>query len=330
MKGKNSLCVLVLLLFSFSFVIGVESIVIGVESTCDTSQDGNDSDNSDCSEGYLCYQNIYMDSGVCFESCDEDSDCDIQDEACFVGYCFQRECFSSDSDDSLIEKGYSTGYTIDNVLGISVDMCNSLGLLDEASCSSDGSSRESNIYNCEEELGEGYYCSNGACVIDVECESDVDCDDGFACDSEGSCVEYCALGETECSDGIDNDSDGTADYEEINPYCLIDDVIYSCDPASYVGPFGSSSTCYIEYNGIPSTCIGTLVYETDLECRSPYDTDESSDPKCADGIDNDGDEWVDYPFDSDCENPESDLEGSSFYAAPEYSLWDWIKSLFNF
>jgi len=167
-------------------------------------------------------------------------------------------------------------------------------------------------------------------VIGVECESDVDCDDGFACDSNGDCVEYCGLGETECSDGIDNDNDGTADYEEISPYCLIDDVIYSCDSDSYVGPFGSGSTCYIEYNGIPSTCTGTLVYETDSECRSPYDTDESSDPKCADGIDNDNDGNLDYPFDSDCENPESDLEGSSLYAAPEYSLWDWIKSLFNF
>jgi len=162
-------------------------------------------------------------------------------------------------------------------------------------------------------------------VIGAECGSDVDCDDGFACDSEGSCVEYCGLGETECSDGIDNDDDGLVDYSN----CIFEDVTYFCNSIIVDEEFGIVRCKSDSMDVTCSLADGSFSYG-DLECRSPYDTDESSNPQCADGIDNDSDGNLDYPFDSDCENPESSFEGFLGYAAPEYSLWDWIKSLFNF
>ena len=161
-------------------------------------------------------------------------------------------------------------------------------------------------------------------VIGADCSSDVDCDNGFACDSNGDCVEYCGLGETECSDGIDNDGDGTADY--IN--CVVDDVTHFCNFIIVDEEFGIVR-CKSDLGDV--TCDlydGSFTY-SDLECRSPYDTDESSDPKCADGIDNDNDGKTDYPYDLDCTSPERNNEDFSLYSAPEYSLWDWIKGLFN-
>jgi|SRR3989344_2922145 len=163
-------------------------------------------------------------------------------------------------------------------------------------------------------------------VIGAECESDVDCDDGYACDSKNNCVEYCINGETECSDGIDNDSDGTIDYYST---CIYRDVTFYCNSIIVDEEF-EIVRCKSDLGDVTCSLDDESFSYGDSECRSQYDTDESSDPNCADDEDNDNDGLVDYPFDSDCENPESDLEGSSVYAAPEYSLWDWIISLFNF
>jgi len=105
-------------------------------------------------------------------------------------------------------------------------------------------------------------------VVGAECTVNSDCS-GQVCD-DGECVNYCGIGETECSDGDDDDGDGLTDY-------------------------------VADGSGDP-------------ECRSLLDTDESSDPACADGVSNEqagtfaDDSLIDFPNDPGCDSPEDDSE----------------------
>ncbi|MCH9003496.1 MAG: hypothetical protein IIC02_13070, partial [Planctomycetes bacterium] len=46
----------------------------------------------------------------------------------------------------------------------------------------------------------------------------------------------------------------------------------------------------------------------DLACTNPNDTTEDGTTQCDDGLDNDGDAFVDYPNDPGCSDPADDLE----------------------
>ena len=152
-------------------------------------------------------------------------------------------------------------------------------------------------------------------ALGESCTATSDCASGEVC--EGSvCTTYCTIGETECSDGEDNDGDGSYDYWGA---CFTASTDTTAEDCSFVT---TATEC-------DDACSAELIYESfDPDCRSPLDNDESGDPECADGVDNDGDTYVDYPDDSNCLSPEWDLEEGFKLGAPEVSFWqrllDWI------
>jgi hypothetical protein len=121
-------------------------------------------------------------------------------------------------------------------------------------------------------------------------------------------VAYCGLGETECSDGIDNDGDGDIDYgycdvNEDDTYSSEDDSLCSEIIGQYLEVGGSFiSRSPLEYceEECTNNELGTFV-DPDDGCASPLDTSEdlcgycdwnrngdyssSSDELCSDIID---------------------------------------------
>jgi len=170
------------------------------------------------------------------------------------------------------------------------------------------------------------FAAGESCVANENCAS------GEVCDS-GSCVEFCVNGETECSDGVDNDGDGAYDY---GGSCTINSVVYPCSAL----PDGSGGT--VDYSGVDGSleeCEAVCTPENtfisgDQECRSPLDTDETTDPVCANGVDDDSDGTTDFPFDEDCAEPHSESEAEGAAGAPAFApeeekgffakLWDFL------
>jgi hypothetical protein len=130
----------------------------------------------------------------------------------------------------------------------------------------------------------------------------------------------CSYGEAECSDGIDNDERG--DGIDFAGACQVDEIVFSC-PQNLVTSEMCKDYCLEKYGA------GTYV-KGDPQCRSPLDVDESTDPQCSNGIDDDGDGLVDYPYDTDCISPRG-VEKEARYLAPgnEKSLWSKFLNLFN-
>ncbi len=138
----------------------------------------------------------------------------------------------------------------------------------------------------------------------------------------------CDIGEAECSDGLDNDGDSLIDFTGA---CHDMGLFMNCAELGYNTVVECQAYC-ADGNNMPSG--GPGVYTgPDPECRSPLDTDESSDPECADGGDNDGNGDIDFPNDPDCTAPEDDSESGGVAPAPEVSqnafvsLWNWFTSL---
>ncbi len=177
-----------------------------------------------------------------------------------------------------------------------------------------------------------------ACSSNLDCEPTEECDGGVCTD-----VGYCTEGNAECSDGVDNDGNSDADYYGV---CILegsdasDVTYYVCGCYNEVNgvftQYGSYNDltcetdetygCATEGNFVPDPCepiegvdyiLGTY-YPPDTECRSPLDTDEESDPECADGDDNDGNGDTDYPEDTDCASPESTSETAVSFGAPAF------------
>ena len=155
------------------------------------------------------------------------------------------------------------------------------------------------------------------------CTSDSGCASGEVC-SSGTCSAYCTFGEAECSNGIDDDGDGTIDYAGA---CYTDTdgdgVLDSSEEASL------SACAYDIIDNDCGECISRFT-DQDFACRSPLDTDESSDPSCATSADDDGDgDGGMFPDDPDCSGPEDAESGSLSYVAEEEKgffgrLWDWL------
>jgi len=99
----------------------------------------------------------------------------------------------------------------------------------------------------------------------------------------------------ECSDGIDNDGDGLADFPD-DPGCT------SAEDDSE-----DSQAMPQCSDGRDNDGDGKIDYPYDPGCFVPQQDDETDDcpggthcPQCADGIDNDGDGMIDYPADPGC------------------------------
>jgi hypothetical protein len=143
---------------------------------------------------------------------------------------------------------------------------------------------------------------SGVCSNDVQCGLDGVC-------QEGECVAICNIGETTCSDGIDNDGDNGYDYFGV---CSEDEgaTIVQCDPLVA----GNRDECqrYCE----DTFGVGTYL-NPDYECRSPLDNDEGSDPQCSNNLDDDGDGFCDV--DGCCS--EKEINSKSECEATAVATW---------
>ena len=208
---------------------------------------------------------------------------------------------------------------------------------------------------------DGYYCDGSACVhtecadsIDNDGDGDTDYPDDFSCDSISDSSEACetdtdcATGadcdvvtgdciQFECSDGIDNEGDGDADY--YGACALSDGSFLSCpdllalegitDLSTLGDPENVALSCAITYCSKSTSHggYGGTYLARDDQCDTSSDDSEAcqndSDcpvgvcnddgicelsKECNDGDDNDGDGEIDYPTDNDCSSSSDDQE----------------------
>jgi hypothetical protein len=95
-----------------------------------------------------------------------------------------------------------------------------------------------------------------------------------------------------CSDGLDNDNDGKADYPN-DSHCSSRDDRSERNPACSDGRDNDND--------------GKADYPNDSHCSSPDDRSEKV-PACSDGRDNDKDGKTDYPEDSECSSLDDQAE----------------------
>ena len=129
----------------------------------------------------------------------------------------------------------------------------------------------------------------------------------------------------QCSDGIDNDGDGTTDFPaDTGCYSA---TAYSESPQCSDG-FDNDSDTFIDFPNDPSCASPSSVLEytacsdgfdndgdtfidfpSDPNCTSATDLNESATPQqCSDGLDNDGDGAIDFPLDPQCGSVNDNLE----------------------
>ncbi|MFA5026716.1 MAG: hypothetical protein WC713_02490, partial [Candidatus Methylomirabilota bacterium] len=103
----------------------------------------------------------------------------------------------------------------------------------------------------------------------------------------------------QCSDGIDNDQDGAADYPND----------FSCSSATDNDETNPKAQCQ---DGIDNDGDGRTDYPSDPGCSSKQDNSEknSTGPQCDNGIDDDQDGKTDYPQDPGCTDPTDNSENT--------------------
>ncbi|MCA9675937.1 MAG: hypothetical protein KC464_12945, partial [Myxococcales bacterium] len=111
-----------------------------------------------------------------------------------------------------------------------------------------------------------------------------------------SCI---VAGTKQCSDGLDNDGDGLADFPA-DPGCDSPSDNTETDP----GPPQCS-------DGLDNDGANGADWPADPSCDGPTDDTEDGTPSCSDGIDNDGDGLTDFPDDPDCSSAQDGTE--TFY-----------------
>jgi len=116
------------------------------------------------------------------------------------------------------------------------------------------------------------------------------------CTSPNDNNEY-QPGQTQCNDGQDNDGDGLIDFND--PECQ-----------SESGPTQPSqqTTTTTVTTTVPATATTTTKTITKVVTTTVTKTPQTEQPQCNDGIDNDGDNLVDYPDDPGCDNKQDDDE----------------------
>ncbi len=297
-------------------------------------------------------------------SCDSDEDCGAYTCAITEWY---SVCNSNCVNDNVCVDGYACSPE---------GACELQGVVDAkeedaTSCSSDS------------DCSDGFGCGDTGFCLD-SCDDYTDCKYNSICESS-SCVEIASCSDTESTvtdliSSVDITVSGTVtgyntNGEEVvvsdacygntlyDSYCngvvattLIDCIdsglvcsagacmdiaSITCTansdcPSSYVCDTGSCVMYCVEgvvacSDGVDNDGDEKVDYDGgDVECRSPLDTDESADPQCADGIDNDGDNNIDYPADTTCKSPEqSSEELFATSSAPEIEE-NFFAKLWNF
>ena len=117
----------------------------------------------------------------------------------------------------------------------------------------------------------------------------------------------CANGDSgvpQCTDGIDNDSDGLTDGAD--PACQAGNTKESQDPPH---------ACE---DGLDNDSDGFTDFPADPNCTDAKDQDEFGplQPQCMDERDNDGDGKIDYPDDPGCLVPNQNTETDDCPAGP--------------
>jgi len=103
----------------------------------------------------------------------------------------------------------------------------------------------------------------------------------------------------ECSDGLDNDSDGLTDFPA-DPGCD--------SPTDSTENSDASIECL---DTLDNDSSGQTDYPDDLSCADRYDNTEDGNPACSDGVDDDGDGLTDFPNDPDCTDANDPTERPS-------------------
>ena len=227
--------------------------------------------------GYAC--NSGGSPNTCYTSCTDDSECS-SDAACVLeGTEHLHECIVCEDGDGGLDYGvassssgvqYASREYVEN--SDACDISSLLNVHEEMCYSANG-----HLYNfygvdsCVTVLGEGYVCSFGACVytpvttetdctngLDDDSDGDVDCLDEDCWGQLGPSGETCQEIETLCADGYDNDGDGSIDCSDSD--CAADGAC-TCDPA----------TC---------AALGYLCAQGNTQCYAFCTADDS---QCAQG-----------------------------------------------
>jgi hypothetical protein len=176
-----------------------------------------------------------------------------------------------------------------------------------------------------------YQCVNGSCVNPpIACYTNLECSDGNIrtvdeCINPGTVNSYCRSTEVNCL--LDGDCGITGFIG--NNFCLNNDVYRLFQTATCLSPGTLQSNCQITsenrlvqdclYGCLNGACINNVYqcsdgldndgdsfidWPADPGCTSSTDNSESpyNLPQCDDGLDNDGDGHVDYPSDSQCKS----------------------------
>ncbi|MEA2188612.1 MAG: hypothetical protein QOK16_3623 [Solirubrobacteraceae bacterium] len=128
--------------------------------------------------------------------------------------------------------------------------------------------------------------------IDDDGDLKVDFPADPGCTRRGDTTEAGAV--TQCSDGNDNDGNIVFDYPN-DPGCASASDVSEAAPA--VAP---PCTDGLDNDPIPGD--GKIDYPSDPGCISASDASET-DTACSDGVDNDFDTFIDFPFDWGCSAP---------------------------
>lgn len=113
-----------------------------------------------------------------------------------------------------------------------------------------------------------------------------------------------------CSDGVDNEGDGYADYP-FDRDCTT--------PFDDTEETRSLAQCAdgIDNDNDGFTDGDSGFFYDDPDCTDAQDDSEATllVPQCANGFDDDGDGWTDWPSETDCDGPTDDSENWSYWAA---------------
>ena len=143
-------------------------------------------------------------------------------------------------------------------------------------------------------------CSDGV-NNDAFSDALIDFPNDPGCTSPSDTTEF----ETQCSDGIDNDSDGDTDFPN-SPGCSSagDDIeAPDCSDVDDSDPMNPMP--------IDNDLDGLANFPTDPGCASALDQNElsgSTTRECSDGIDNDLDGFIDFGSDAQCSSAYDDVE----------------------
>ena len=153
----------------------------------------------------------------------------------------------------------------------------------------------------------GYTTFAKECLEGTKCGGQMGepiCDAGCL-DGPGDCVCVCPAGwqdTTACNDGVDNDNDGTIDYNggTGDPGCTSDSDSSENDPAI---------ACDDGLDNDGDTFVDYQLWGGDPNCADSLDNIECGPveiygvPQCSDGVDNDCDGFIDFGSDNECMGP---------------------------